>query len=50
MSKTMLGVAVLIYNFAIVAGTAWLVAVHDWSGWWFMLSLAIMMNIKNKDE
>ncbi len=46
----MLGVAVLIYNFAIVAGTAWLVAVHDWSGWWFMLSLAIMMNIKNKDE
>jgi hypothetical protein len=50
MSKTMLGVAVLIYNFAIVAGTAWLVAVHDWSGWWFLLTCMLMMNMGSKDE
>jgi hypothetical protein len=50
MNKTTIGIAVLIYNFMVVAGTAWLVAVHDWSSWWFMLSLAIMMNIRNKDE
>jgi hypothetical protein len=50
MNKTMLGIAILIYNFAIIAGTAWLVALHDWSGWWFLLTFAMMMHLRSKDE
>jgi hypothetical protein len=50
MNKTTISIAILIYNFMIVAGTAWLVAVHDWSGWWFLLTVAIMMHLRGKDE
>lgn len=27
---------VALYNLALLGGTAYLVAVHDWSGWWFL--------------
>ena len=50
MNKTTISIAILIYNFMIVAGTAWLVALHDWSGWWFLLTLAMMMSMRSKDE
>lgn len=32
----------LAYNLAIVGGTAYLVAVYDWSPWWFLAALVIM--------
>jgi hypothetical protein len=50
MNKTMLGIAILIYNFAIIAGTAWLVALHDWSGWWFLMAGLLLMSMRSKDE
>ena len=47
-------IAVLIYNFCLVAGTAYLVALHDWSGWWFLLTFMFLMNVvpntKKNDE
>jgi hypothetical protein len=46
----MVGIAVLIYNFLIVAGTAYLVAVYDWSGWWFLLTIMLLMGIKDKKD
>jgi hypothetical protein len=41
-------VAVLIYNFSIVAGTAYLVALHNWSGWWFVLAFLMLANDTKK--
>lgn len=42
----MVVLAVVLYNFSILAGTAYLVAERDWSGWWFLLAVAIMANAK----
>jgi hypothetical protein len=46
----MLGIGVIIYNFLILAGTAYLVAIYDWSGWWFVATFMLMMGIKDKDK
>lgn len=45
-------IAVCLYNFSLVAGTAYLVALHDWSPWWFLLTIMFMANIfkSEKDE
>ena len=37
--------AVLVYNFLIIAGAAFLVAVYDWSLWTFVFALIIMFDI-----
>jgi hypothetical protein len=50
MNKTVIGIAIIIYNFLIVAGTAWLIAVYDWSGWWFALTFALLISVRSKDE
>lgn len=50
MNKTAIAIAIITYNLIIVAGTAWLVAVHDWSGWWFLLTIAVMLNLRSKDD
>jgi hypothetical protein len=46
----MVGIAVLIYNFLIVAGTAYLVALHNWSPWWFLLTFMLLMNHSDKTQ
>jgi len=46
----MTNIAVLIYNLCIVAGTAYLVALHDWSGWWFLLTIMLLMRVEVKNE
>ena len=50
MNKTVVAIAIIIYNLIIITGTAWLVAVHDWSGWWFALTVAVMLHMRNKDD
>jgi len=42
-------IAIALYNLTIVAGTAYLVAVHDWSGWWFLLTILLMMSLETKE-
>ena len=32
----------LLYNLALVAGTAFLMVMYNWSGWWFLLTLSLM--------
>ncbi len=44
----MTALAVCLYNFAIVAGTVWLVW-HGWSGWWFLAALFFLAR-SSKDE
>jgi hypothetical protein len=46
----MLGIGVIIYNFLIVAGTAYLVAIYEWSPWWFLLTFMLMMGFKDKKD
>lgn len=41
---------VAIYNLILVAGTAYLVALHDWSPWWFLLTVLLLANYIKKDE
>jgi len=41
---------VLIYNLILLSGTAYLVAAHDWSGWWFVLTiLCLFAKDKNRE-
>jgi hypothetical protein len=39
-----------IYNLILVGGTAYLVAIHDWSPWWFLLTVACMVTIVKTKE
>lgn len=38
--------AVLLYNLALVAGFAYLVAAHGWSGWWFLGVMMLLAEMK----
>ncbi|MFN7782281.1 MAG: hypothetical protein ACK5PG_06065 [Lysobacterales bacterium] len=40
---------VAIYNLAILAGTAYLVAFQGWSGWWFLLALVFCKSVSECD-
>lgn len=42
-------VMVLIYNFAILAGTAYLVQAYNWSPWWFLLTALCFTSYKSDD-
>jgi hypothetical protein len=46
----MTALAVILYNLALVAGTAYLVAIFDWSPWWFLLTILLLMNYNKKDK
>lgn len=53
MDDTKLVYAVLVYNFLIIAGAAFLVAVYDWSLWTIILALILMFDIEkvmDKDD
>ena len=48
--KDLLAIAlVLVYNITILGGTVYLVAERDWSPWWFLLSVLLMLS-KTKVE
>lgn len=38
------------YNLIIVAGTAYLCAVYDWSLWCFLITAMFFVSIKEKDN
>jgi len=39
---------VTLYNFAILAGTAFLVAERDWNPWWFAFTLCCLMSTRKE--
>jgi hypothetical protein len=39
----------LVFDLSLLAGTAWLVAERDWSGWWFALTFFICCNPSPKN-
>lgn len=39
---------VVIYNLTLIIGTAYLVQVCNWSGWWFLLTLCFLAGTTKK--
>ena len=36
----------IVYNFAILAGTSYLVVFHEWSMWCYLLAMCFMVSVK----
>ena len=54
-SEAFILMLVVLYNFALVAGTTYLVAEREWSMWTYLLALCFMTSVKTgkasvKDE
>ena len=41
---------VMAYNIFLIAGTAWLVGWHGWSGWWFALTIIMLLGVRDKGD
>jgi hypothetical protein len=41
---------ILLYNLCIIGGTAYLVAVHNWSAWWFLLAALFLVNYSKSSK
>jgi hypothetical protein len=55
MNDTIVSLGILVYNFLLVAGTAYLVAFYDWSMWTFLLTGLFIVTMRTtkketKDE
>lgn len=51
MSDFLSTVAVLLYDFALVAGTTYVVITYDWSMWTYLLTLCFFLTTRTrKDE
>ena len=50
MTHMLIVALVLAYDAALIAGTAFLVQVYDWSMWTFLLTAIFFMSTKTKDD
>lgn len=50
MNDTIVKLGVLAYDFALLAGTAYLVAIHNWSMWTFLLAAVFFMSTTKSKE
>ena len=50
MSDFLSNVAILLYDFALVAGTTYVVIVYDWSMWTYALTLCFFMTKRTKKD
>jgi uncharacterized protein (DUF983 family) len=50
MSDNFVVFMILLYNFAIVAGASYLVAVYNWSMWTYLLAMCFMLSTRKKDD
>jgi ABC-type glycerol-3-phosphate transport system permease component len=48
-NTTVVAVAVIIYNFLIIAGAAYLCAVYDWSFWTMLCAFFFTISFKDKE-
>lgn len=48
MSDTIIKLAIILYDFCLLAGTAYLVTVHEWSMWSFLLAAIFFLTTKDK--
>ncbi len=50
MNDTIVKLAILVYDFALLAGTAYLVVEYNWSMWTFLLAGVFFMTSKNQKK
>lgn len=50
MNDTILKIFILVYNFLLVAGTAYLVQAYDWSMWTFLLAMFFFITTSKSKE
>ena len=50
MSDFLSNVAILLYDFALVAGTTYVVIVYDWSMWTYLLTLCFFMTKRTRKD
>jgi hypothetical protein len=43
MDRTMNAIVMVLYNLTVLAGTSYLVINYDWSAWWFLFALCVLM-------
>lgn len=48
MSDTIIKLAIMLYDFCLLAGTAYLVTVYNWSMWTFVLTFCFFLTTKDK--
>lgn len=47
MNKNFIALLIVVYNFALIAGTAYVIVEYSWSMWTFVLTIMFMMNLKS---
>ena len=50
MNDTIIKISVLLYNFTLLAGTAYLVQMHNWSMWTFLLAVMFFTTTTESKE
>lgn len=50
MIKLIAIIIVAVYNLSLLAGTAYMVQMWDWSPWWFLLTVLLLGNYKGKNS
>ena len=50
MAEVLISLFVILYNLTLVAGTAYLIALHGWSAWWFLAAAFFIMSYKKGDK
>ena len=50
MNKTVVAIAILLYNLVLIAGTTFVVVVTGWSMWTFLLTMCFIMNLKTESK
>ena len=50
MNKTIVGLAVILYNLTLIVGTTYVVIEYNWSMWTYLLTICFMLSMKNIKE
>lgn len=50
MKDTVAIILVLLYNLTVLGTTVYLVQEYDWSPWWFLLSVMLLLTMKTKED
>lgn len=50
MKDVAISALILIWSFAVLTGTIWLILTHEWSAWWLGLAIPIALSPHYRDR
>jgi hypothetical protein len=50
MNNAIIFIFAALYNLTILGGTAYLVAEHNWSPWWFLMTVMLLASSSDKSK